>query len=147
MSLDPHAEHYLREDRIQTPAGGQVVRQVRSETRIPTEAERRLAALERARSVGLWLLTLVSGLILFRFALKLFGANPDNAFADFIYRASYPLVAPFLTLFGYNPSLGRSVLEFPDLFAVAAYALAFWAIFSLTRIIFAPDDPTGRAYR
>lgn len=147
MSLDPHAEHYVREDRIQGPVGGQVVRQVRSEARIPTEAERRLAALERARSVGMWLLTLVSGLILFRFALKLFGANPDNPFADFIYSASYPLVAPFLTLFGYNPSLGRSVLEFPDLFALAAYALAFWAISSLARIVFAPDDPSGRAYR
>lgn len=146
MSLDPNAEPVLREQRIQTPGGGQAVRQVISAARIPTEAERRLAALERVRSVGAWLVTLVSSLILFRFALKLFGANPENAFARFVYEVSNPLVAPFLTLFGYNPTMGRSVLEFPDLFALAAYCLAFWALFSLTRILFAPDDPSGRAY-
>jgi len=38
-------------------------------------------------------------LLAFRFGLRLFGANPENPFAQFIYTFSAPFIAPFSTLF------------------------------------------------
>jgi uncharacterized protein YggT (Ycf19 family) len=71
---------------------------------------------------------LIAGLILvllaFRFVFALFGANPNNAFASFIYNASRPFVAPFFNLFQYNyinNGVGR--FEFFTLVAIAVYAV------------------------
>jgi hypothetical protein len=46
----------------------------------------------------LFLQSAVVSLLALRFILALFGANPDNAFAHFIYAMSQPFVDPFITL-------------------------------------------------
>ena len=67
-------------------------------------------------------------LLAFRFVLTLLGANPDNAFADFIYTASYPFVAPFFGLFGYDKIYGVAKFEIYTLVAMAVYAVIAWGL-------------------
>jgi hypothetical protein len=67
-------------------------------------------------------------LLLLRVVLRLFGANPNNEFAQVIYGLSNPFVAPFDNLFG-NPVPGRSqVFETNTLVAIVAYALLAWLV-------------------
>ena len=68
----------------------------------------------------------VAGIILlllaFRFLLSLLGANRSNGFADFIYTASHPFVAPFFGLFHYNVvNYGASRFEIYTLVAMLVY--------------------------
>jgi hypothetical protein len=68
-------------------------------------------------------------LLAFRFVLSLLGANPSNSFANFIYDASQPLVAPFFNLFNYNVvDLGATRFELYTLFAMAVYAAITWGL-------------------
>lgn len=86
-------------------------------------------------SVAARAIWLIAGLLLlllaFRFVLALLGANPANAFADFIYTTSHPFVAPFFTLFGYNLQYGVSRFELFTLFAMAFYAAVAWVLSSV----------------
>jgi len=62
-------------------------------------------------------------LLAFRFVLALLGANPANAFANFIYTTSHPFVAPFFSLFGYRLQYGVTRVEVYTLVAMAVYAV------------------------
>jgi len=80
----------------------------------------------------------ISGVLLallaFRFVLSLLGANRANGFADFIYGATYPFVAPFFGLFGYKVEYGVSRVEIETLVAMAVYALIAYGIAKMIRI-------------
>lgn len=78
----------------------------------------------------IWFITgLILLLLAFRFLLSLLGANPANAFADFIYDASNPLVAPFFGLFNYNVvDYGISRFEIFTLVAMLVYAAIAWIL-------------------
>ena len=52
----------------------------------------------------------LEALLLFRFILKLLGANAAAGFTNFIYSLSYVPLAPFRLVFGTN-SVGGSTLE------------------------------------
>jgi hypothetical protein len=84
---------------------------------------------------GIWY---VEGLLLvllaFRFVLALLGANPANAFANFIYATTFPFVAPFFSLFGYTATYGVAQLEVYTLVAMAVYAIAGWGVVKLITI-------------
>jgi hypothetical protein len=69
-----------------------------------------------------------------RFVLVLLGANPSNGFANFIYSASHPFVAPFFGLFSYDLRYGVSRFETFTLVAMAVYALIALAIARLINI-------------
>jgi hypothetical protein len=62
-------------------------------------------------------------LLALRFLLALLGANPNNAFADFIYTVSHPFAAPFFSLFSYDQTLGSSRFELGTLVAIVVYTL------------------------
>lgn len=68
--------------------------------------------------IGGALLTLLA----LRFILALLGANQANPFASFIFGLSYPFVAPFFGLFGYEPSYGAAQLELGTIIAMIVYA-------------------------
>jgi uncharacterized protein YggT (Ycf19 family) len=70
-------------------------------------------------------------LLAFRFVLTLLGANPDNAFANFIYEVSHPFVSPFFGLFGYNLEYGVSRFEIFTLVAMAVYSVVAWGLAKL----------------
>lgn len=73
-------------------------------------------------------------LLAFRFALALLGANPNNAFADFIYDTSHPFVAPFFSLFGYDLQYGVSRFEIFTLVAMGVYAVVAWGLARLVTL-------------
>jgi hypothetical protein len=91
------------------------------------EEERAVIDREHRISVADRVIWFIAGVILtllaFRFVLALFGANPANAFADFIYTTSHPFVAPFFTLFNYNFDDGVGRFELYTLIAMAVYAV------------------------
>jgi|SRR5215831_4699614 len=95
-------------------------------------AHRRLIA-HRLTQLIYWLFGLVEGLIAIRFVLKALGANPSAGFADFTYRVSGILVAPFVGLFGNLQSQG-SVLELNSIVALVVYALIAWLLARLVWI-------------
>jgi uncharacterized protein YggT (Ycf19 family) len=71
-----------------------------------------------------WLITaIILAILALRFLFVLFGANPDNGIANFIYSVSHPLVAPFFNLFNYNAVNGIARFELFTLVAMAFYAL------------------------
>lgn len=73
-------------------------------------------------------------LLAFRFVLALLGANPNNGFANFIYTASHPFVAPFFSLFGYNLQYGVSRFEIYTLVAMAVYAIIAYGLSKLVTL-------------
>jgi YGGT family protein len=97
-------------------------------------AARRLAAF-RITQLIYWIFALIEGLILIRFALKALGANPSAGFAQFIYGVTYPLVLPFIGLFGNNPQAQGSILEMSSIVALIVYALAAWLLGKLAWIL------------
>lgn len=87
---------------------------------VSPRSEYRMTVLER-------LVYLVGGIIIallaLRFLLALLGANKGSGFADFIYNASHPFVAPFFGLFNYDEQFGVSRFEFETLVAIVVYAI------------------------
>lgn len=88
-----------------------------------------------AGSLAARVISLISGIILallgMRFILSLLGANRGNTFADFIYTASHPFVAPFFGLFNYQQQFGSSHFEFETLIAMAFWAFIAWVAIQL----------------
>jgi hypothetical protein len=87
-----------------------------------------------------WLVALVDTLILIRFLLRLFGANPVP-FVRFIYDITWPLVAPFHGIFN-TAQYSRAVLEPECIVAALIYLLIGWAIVALIRITARPRSTT-----
>jgi uncharacterized protein YggT (Ycf19 family) len=67
----------------------------------------------------------------FGFFLLLFGANPDAAFAEWVYRALNRVMAPFRGLFEPVQLNGDSVLDVSILFAMIVYGIAAMALRAL----------------
>ena len=103
-------------------------------------AERRLGLFQVTRIV--WsILVLLEVLLGLRFVLKLIAANPDSGFAAFMYGITGPFIAPFAGLIG-TPTSGGTILEVTTLIAMAVYALVFWGVVSVIRIVV--DRPVAR---
>jgi len=112
---------------VETPAVGQ-----------QEVVERRVATAEPEGSLAARIIWYVAGVLLvllaFRFVFALLGANPSNGFANFIYTASHPFVAPFFGIFGYNLRYGVSRFETFTLVAMAVYAIIAWGLARLVTL-------------
>jgi hypothetical protein len=111
-------------------------------------AAERQATLNRVSQAIGFVFGLIEAFIGIRVILRLIGANPDNAFAQFIYNVSAPFVAPFVGLTG-TPAFGTAALEVSSLIAMLVYALIWWALVKLVWMIFyrpATRDVSSRAY-
>jgi hypothetical protein len=84
---------------------------------------------------GVWYLVgFVEIILILRFVLKLFGANPANSFVDLVYSVTGVLTLPFDSIFGVvQQPAGNvsSVFEPSILVAGAVYALIGWGIVKL----------------
>ncbi|MDE2019345.1 MAG: YggT family protein [Patescibacteria group bacterium] len=89
--------------------------------------------LYRATQVVWYLLWILEVGLVFRFLLKLFGANPAAGFTSFVYAITYPFVAPFLAVFRITVVAG-SVFEWTTLLAMLVYWIIAWAIVRLILI-------------
>lgn len=63
-----------------------------------------------------------------RFILSYMEVDRLQPFTSFIYNASFPFVAPFFSLFNYQPQMGVMRIEFQTLIAIAFWGLATWFI-------------------
>ncbi|MGP1387105.1 MAG: YggT family protein [Thainema sp.] len=97
---------------------------------------RRQTVVDRAIAIIYFLVGALEVLLLIRFFLRLFGANPDNQFAQVIYDFSAPFVAPFSTLF-ISPTFGggASIFDVNLLVAMIVYALLGWLVGRLIQLI------------
>ncbi len=86
----------------------------------------------RANQIVWYILGIIEVLLVFRFLLKLFAANPSAGFTELVYNLSYLFAAPFLGVFsqGKLESTG-SIFEWTTLLAMAVYWLVGWGISTL----------------
>ncbi len=84
-----------------------------------------------------WLSGMLEILLGLRFALRFFGANPQNEFARLINNLSAPFIAPFSTLF-ISPTTdgGANIFDVNIIIAIIAYAILSYLAVSLVRFIF-----------
>jgi hypothetical protein len=78
---------------------------------------------------------------MFRFVLKLLGANPAAGFTHFIYSVTYVFAAPFLNVFRITRVEG-SVLEWTTLLAMLVYyliAVAIIRLFFMSKTVSTPE--------
>jgi uncharacterized membrane protein len=96
-------------------------------------AERRLELFQVYRILG-GILVFLEILLAIRFLLRLISANPDSGFAVLIYGITGILVAPFNGLIR-TPTMGGLTLEVTTLIAMAMFALLFWGIAKVIKIV------------
>jgi len=102
-------------------------------------AEHRRIEIYRVNGI-IWLLFgILEALIGLRVILKLLAANPDNAFATFIYRISRVFLIPFFGLVG-EPTADGSVFEVTSIIAMIFYLLIAWGITRLIYLLMMPSD-------
>lgn len=75
-------------------------------------------------------LGLIEGLLLFRFILKLFGANSAAGFSQFIYGITNIFASPFLNVFGKTYVAGNS-FEWTTLLAMLVYWIIAFGIIQI----------------
>jgi YggT family protein len=113
-----------------TYADGEVHRTAVERSQVVVRSEEDLIWLRWrvARRTAYFIVHVIAIFILIRFVLMLFGANPENAFAAFIYGLTWIVMAPFNTLFGpgAEPVYGATVFNASALFAIAMYYLFTW---------------------
>ncbi len=101
----------------------------------------RTKPLYRGTQVVWYILGIVEVLLAFRFVMKLLGANPAAGFTSFIYGATYPLAAPFLSVFRMTRVEG-SIFEWTTLLAMFVYwliAIAIIKLFLMGRSVSTPE--------
>lgn len=86
--------------------------------------------LYRGTQIAWYIFYVVEALLLFRFLLKLLGANPSAGFTEFIYTLSGVFVAPFRLVFRTSQA-GSSVFEWSTLLAMLVYWVLVWGIIRL----------------
>ncbi|MDP2599048.1 MAG: YggT family protein [Candidatus Liptonbacteria bacterium] len=69
-----------------------------------------------------YLFGLLEVFLVFRFFLRLAGANPGAGFTDFVYSVSWPFVAPFFAVFRLTVVEGN-VIEWTTILAIIVYWL------------------------
>ena len=83
-----------------------------------------------------WLTGMLEILLVIRFLLRLFGANPKNDFALIINNLSMPFIAPFSTLFiSPTTNSGTNIFDLNIVVAIVVYALLSYLMVSLVRFI------------
>lgn len=86
--------------------------------------------LYRSTQVVWYAFYVIETILLFRFALRLIGANTGAAFTQFVYALSSPFIAPFRNIVG-NLRVFGSAVEWSTLIAMVAYWVLAWGIVRL----------------
>ncbi len=84
-----------------------------------------------------YLLSLLEVILMFRFVLKLMGANPEAGFTNFVYAITWPFTAPFLAVFPVSTVEG-SIFEWTTLLAMVVYwavAMAIIRLFLISKTV------------
>jgi hypothetical protein len=90
-----------------------------------------------------FILFVIVSLILLRVVLLMINANEQNAFVDWIYRASGFFVRPFMGITS-DPTFNGAVFEINSLIAILIYVVIIYGILQLTRVVLdltSPSEP------
>lgn len=139
-TIDPttDAERVIKEQRVVTD-GRETTTQVEETTVVvPSAATIERRRYVRARRTVYTIVNIISIFIFIRFLLALFGADPFNGFASFIYGVTFPFVLPFADLFGpgRQPQLGVNVFDGSSLVAIAIYHLFAWIGSKVAQLVY-----------
>lgn len=105
----------------------------------------RRGAAEKLRQVIYLVFGIIEGLIAIRFVLRALGANPATPFAQFVYGATDPFLAPFAGLF--SPlRVDGGVLEWHALLAIVVYMLVAWVLAKVVWLLAGETRRGSRAY-
>lgn len=115
----------------------QVTPQVKTEH--PQVVYQKKKALFRTYQIIWYILGVIEILLVFRFALKMLGANPFSGFTNFIYAISDPFALPFQGILPTTTSSG-SVVEMSTVIAMLVYAIVAAGIVQLMQF-FKPTNP------
>lgn len=96
--------------------------------------------LYRGTQIVWYFVGLIEILLMFRFLLKLFGANTGAGFTNFIYTISRPFIVPFTSVFGVSKVEG-SLFEWTTLLAMFVYLLIGWGITKLFLMVKTVSTP------
>ena len=89
-----------------------------------------------------WFLMVLETILLLRFVLKMFGADPRNPFASFIFTLTDVLLVPFRNILPQSSLGGYQAFEFSTLFAILIYFLIIFALKRFLRILISsPEEP------
>ena len=97
--------------------------------------------LYRGTQIVWYILGVVETLLVFRFILKLLGANTAASFTKFIYGVTYPFTEPFLSVFGRTQVEG-SIFEWSTLLAMMVYwvlAIGIIRLFLIGKSVSTPE--------
>lgn len=89
----------------------------------------------------------VEGFLGLRFLLKLFGANPNTGFVDWVYEMSGVLLEPFRGIFPTEVFENKYVFEFSTLFAMLVYAIIGLLLVYLINAIAGTGEETAARKR
>lgn len=89
----------------------------------------------RVNQIVWYILGFIEILLLFRFALKILGANPNAGFTNLIYTITTPLIIPFRGILG-TYTIGNSVIEWSILVAAIVYLCIAWGLAYLLNIVY-----------
>ena len=119
---------------------GQVVRKISRvtpsavQTEHPQKVFEKKKAIFRSYQIIWYILGIIEILLLFRFLLKMIGANPYSGFTNLIYTLSNPLALPFIGVVSPMVS-GTSVFEWSTAIAALVYLLLAYGIAQLFQFI------------
>jgi len=82
-----------------------------------------------------FILGFIEVLLVFRFVLKLLGANPFIGFTNLIYSVTMPLAAPFSGILGAYTT-GNFIIEWSTIVAAVVYLCVAWGLIYLLDIIY-----------
>lgn len=97
--------------------------------------------LYRGTQIAWYILGLIEVLLLFRFVLKLLGANPDAGFTSFLYGVTHFFVSPFTSVFRVTYIEG-SVFEWTTILAMLVYwvvAIGIVKLFLMGKTVSTPE--------
>lgn len=97
--------------------------------------------LYRGTQIVWYFFGLLEILLMFRFALKLLGANAYAGFTSFIYGVTHIFVVPFVSVFRVSYVEG-SIFEWTTFLAMLVYAIIAWGIiklFFLSKTVSTPE--------
>jgi uncharacterized protein YggT (Ycf19 family) len=94
----------------------------------------------RASQVIWYILGFIEVLLIFRFVLKVLGANPLVGFTSLIYTITTPLAGPFTGILGTSIT-GSSMFEWSTIVAAIVYLCVAWGLVYLMDLIY-PITPS-----
>lgn len=126
---------------IDTQAPQQVVTQTtrhgepQAKGEAPQKVYEKKKTIFRFNQIIWYILGLIEVLLMFRFVLKVVGANPFSGFASLIYALTTPLAVPFHGILR-TSGTGNSIVEWSTLIAAIVYLCIAWGLVYLLDLIY-----------